>query len=71
MGHVGATRGQGAGVAVRGGYGSTERLRPNHVPTVEAEALNRQVLEARRRTLGPEHPDTLASMSNLALERLK
>jgi len=25
------------------------------------------VLEARRRTLGPEHPDTLTSLNNLAL----
>ena len=33
----------------------------------EAEPLLRQVLEAGRRVLGPEHPTTLASMSNLAL----
>jgi tetratricopeptide (TPR) repeat protein len=31
-----------------------------------AEQANRQALEARRRLLGPEHPDTLASMNNLA-----
>ena len=28
----------------------------------EAEPLYRQVLEARRRVLGPEHPDTLTAM---------
>ena len=27
-----------------------------------------QVLEIRRRVLGPEHPDTLSSMRNLALD---
>jgi hypothetical protein len=32
----------------------------------EAEALFLHVLEKRKRVLGPEHPDTLASMSNLA-----
>jgi non-specific serine/threonine protein kinase/serine/threonine-protein kinase len=32
----------------------------------EAEAINREVLEVRRRTLGPAHPDTLNSMNNLA-----
>ena len=31
-----------------------------------AEQANRQALEARRRLLGPEHPDTLSSMNNLA-----
>jgi hypothetical protein len=31
-----------------------------------AAELHRQVLEARRRLLGPEHPDTLQSMNNLA-----
>jgi non-specific serine/threonine protein kinase/serine/threonine-protein kinase len=31
----------------------------------EAEKLYRQTLEIRRRTLGPDHPDTLASMMNL------
>ena len=33
----------------------------------EAEPLLRQVMDALRRVLGPEHPDTLASMSGLAL----
>ncbi|GJP87273.1 kinesin light chain [Aspergillus niger] len=32
----------------------------------EAEELEVQVLELRKRVLGPEHPDTLASMSTLA-----
>jgi tetratricopeptide (TPR) repeat protein len=31
-----------------------------------ARALQEQVLDARRRLLGPEHPDTLISMNNLA-----
>jgi hypothetical protein len=38
----------------RGDYGS-------------AEQADRKVLEARRRLLGPEHPDTLQSMNNLAV----
>ena len=33
----------------------------------EAEMPILRVMEARRRVLGPEHPDTLASMNNLAL----
>ncbi|KAI2970177.1 hypothetical protein CBS147482_10909 [Aspergillus niger] len=33
----------------------------------EVEELEVQVLELRKQVLGPEHPDTLASMSNLAL----
>jgi tetratricopeptide (TPR) repeat protein len=32
----------------------------------EAEKLELQVVEARKRVLGPEHPDTLTSMHNLA-----
>ena len=32
----------------------------------QAEALHRQTLAIRRRVLGPEHADTLASMNNLA-----
>jgi Tetratricopeptide repeat len=32
----------------------------------EAEGLEVQVLETRKRVLGAEHPDTLSSMSNLA-----
>jgi len=32
-----------------------------------AEPLFRRALEARERTLGPEHPDTLGSLNNLAL----
>jgi tetratricopeptide (TPR) repeat protein len=32
----------------------------------EAEAMNRRVLEARRRVLGDDHPDTLATGHNLA-----
>jgi hypothetical protein len=31
-----------------------------------AAELHRQALDARRRLLGPEHPDTLQSMNNLA-----
>jgi hypothetical protein len=31
----------------------------------EAEQVHREVLEARQRVLGPEHPDTLRSMNNL------
>jgi tetratricopeptide (TPR) repeat protein len=31
----------------------------------EAEELRREVLEIRRRVLGPEHPNTLTSMNNL------
>ena len=34
----------------------------------QAEALDSQALEIQRRVLGPEHPDTLESMSNLAGE---
>ena len=33
----------------------------------EAEPLFREVLEVRRKVLGVEHPDTIESMSNLAL----
>jgi hypothetical protein len=33
----------------------------------EAERLHRQTLDIRRRVLGPEHPDTLASVHNLAI----
>ena len=33
----------------------------------EAEAMNREVLEARRDVLGPRHPDTLTTMNNLAI----
>ncbi|KAN0070150.1 hypothetical protein V8E54_011731 [Elaphomyces granulatus] len=32
----------------------------------EAETLGVQVMETRKRVLGPEHPDTLTSMGNLA-----
>ncbi|GAB1310660.1 hypothetical protein MFIFM68171_00870 [Madurella fahalii] len=32
----------------------------------EAEALYRQTLKLRTRVLGAEHPDTLASINNLA-----
>ncbi|KAH8708377.1 hypothetical protein GQ44DRAFT_628269, partial [Phaeosphaeriaceae sp. PMI808] len=32
----------------------------------KAEGLGVQVIEARKRVLGEEHPDTLTSMSNLA-----
>jgi tetratricopeptide (TPR) repeat protein len=31
----------------------------------EAESIDRQVLETRERVLGPEHPDTLISITNL------
>ncbi|KAI4599602.1 hypothetical protein KJ359_001699 [Pestalotiopsis sp. 9143b] len=33
----------------------------------EAEEMDREALELRKLVLGPEHPDTLASMNNLAL----
>jgi hypothetical protein len=33
----------------------------------EAETLNLQVLEIRKRVLGAEHPDALVSMHNLAV----
>ncbi|KAJ5901450.1 hypothetical protein N7495_001978 [Penicillium taxi] len=33
----------------------------------EAEELEVQVMDTRKRVLGPEHPDTLTSMKNLAL----
>jgi Tetratricopeptide repeat len=33
---------------------------------VEAEKLDRETLEIRRRVSGPEHSDTLMSMANLA-----
>jgi hypothetical protein len=32
----------------------------------EAEGLEVQVMESRKRLLGAEHPDTLTSMANLA-----
>jgi hypothetical protein len=32
----------------------------------EAEAMQREELDVRRRLLGPEHPHTLATMGNLA-----
>ena len=32
----------------------------------EAEKLDVQVMETRKTVLGPEHPDTLTSMANLA-----
>ena len=33
----------------------------------EAQQLQRQVLEARQRTLGEEHPDTLTALNNLTI----
>jgi hypothetical protein len=33
----------------------------------EAEQMHRKVLESRQHVLGPVHPDTLASMNNLAI----
>ena len=36
-------------------------------PLCEAEPLHRRTLEVRERVLGKEHPDTLASLNNLAL----
>jgi hypothetical protein len=35
-----------------------------HLP--DARQLQEQVVDARKRTLGPEHPDTLMAMGNLA-----
>jgi len=37
----------------------------------QAEELNRETLEIRRRVLGAEHPATLASMNNLAIATKK
>jgi tetratricopeptide (TPR) repeat protein len=37
-----------------------------HGKFAEAQELSEQTLEIRRRVLGPEHPDTLKSMNNLA-----
>ena len=37
----------------------------------EAEPLSRRTVEARARTLGPEHPSTLLSVNNLAWLRLE
>ncbi len=34
---------------------------------VEAEKMQVEVMETRRRVLGEEHPDTLTSMKNLTL----
>ena len=34
----------------------------------QAEALYKQILEVSRRVLGPEHPNTLLAISNLALD---
>jgi hypothetical protein len=31
------------------------------------EAMGRQVLKSREKVLGPEHPDTLTSINNLAI----
>ncbi|CAG8882505.1 unnamed protein product, partial [Penicillium egyptiacum] len=31
----------------------------------EAEAIHRRTLQDREKVLGPEHPDTLTSVSNL------
>ena len=47
-------------------------FRPSHPLPVrnrhsEAEPLHRQVLELRQQVLGPEHPDTITSINNLAL----
>jgi hypothetical protein len=36
-----------------------------------AEELEEQITNARKRILGEEHPDTLASMVNLAAPRRK
>jgi Tetratricopeptide repeat len=43
--------------------------RARHViPIYDTLLLSETVVEARRRTLGDEHPDTLGSIHNLALE---
>jgi eukaryotic-like serine/threonine-protein kinase len=44
-----------------------ELLGRNQGRLVEAEALHRQTLDARRRVLGKEHSQTLSSMNNLGL----
>ena len=51
-----------AGVHEQSGYRHTTKK----ASTAQAEALSSQTLEIQRRVLGPEHPDTLESMSNLA-----
>ncbi|CUS10224.1 unnamed protein product, partial [Tuber aestivum] len=33
----------------------------------ESESMNRRVLETREKVLGPDHPDTLVSINNLAV----
>lgn len=33
----------------------------------EAEAMHREARESREKVLGPEHPDTLVSVNDLAL----
>ena len=46
---------------------------PRRVPqgpegdSAAAEPLHRRALEVRERVLGPEHPDTLQSLNNLAV----
>ena len=36
-------------------------------PTLQAEELHRRALSGREDQLGPEHPDTLSSVRNLAI----
>ncbi|KAI9684109.1 MAG: hypothetical protein M1829_003379 [Trizodia sp. TS-e1964] len=45
---------------------SFERIYFNTGRFNEAEDINRRLIELREKVLGPEHPDTLTSMSNLA-----
>jgi hypothetical protein len=43
------------------------RYRHDEGRYAEAEKLDRETLDIRRRVLGPEHPVTLTSMNNLAI----
>ena len=52
--------------AIPGSIRLPEELRLSPAIT-EAEALQQRVLEARRRVLGKEHPETLRTMGNIGL----
>ena len=39
---------------------------PSHSLQLAAEQLGAKIMETRRTVLGPNHPDTLTSMANLA-----
>ncbi|KIW86723.1 uncharacterized protein Z519_12636 [Cladophialophora bantiana CBS 173.52] len=46
--------------------GNLVRTNGNQGRLIQAEELQVQVMETRLRVLGPDHPDTLTSMANLA-----